>query len=70
MISMTTEDAKKLIEACRVLDRLGVGDFIYAIRARCGDDLPKGVSSWDAPDVKAWGAASVVIGELVKKYPA
>jgi hypothetical protein len=58
-----------LFEACRVLDRLGVGDFIYNVRERHLDEVPDGVSSWEAPSVKAWGAACMLISELVKKYP-
>lgn len=67
---MTSEEAKKLLEACRVLDRLGVSDFIYDIKDRHGNEVPDDVSSWKAPSVKAWGAACTLISELVKKYPA
>lgn len=68
--AMTNEDANRLLEACRILDRLGVEDFIYAIRDRYSGTVPDNVSSWEAPSVKAWGTACTTIGELVKKYPA
>jgi hypothetical protein len=67
---MDQDDQKKLLEACAVLVENNVGDFVYEIRERCDQDIPEGVSTWEAPRVKAWGHAAMVLEEMVKKYRA
>lgn len=65
---MDRADEKKLLEACAVLVKNNVGDYVYDIRDQCLGDVPAGVSSWEAPRVKAWGQATKVLGEMVAKY--
>jgi len=65
---MDQADQKKLLEACAVLVKNNVGDYVYDIRDRCSQDIPDGVSAWEAPMVKAWGQASKVLGDMVAKY--
>lgn len=65
---MDQADQKKLLEACAVLVENNVGDYVYDIRERCSQDVPEGVSTWEAPRVKAWGQATKVLGEMVAKY--
>lgn len=65
-MKMTHEDAEKIIAACVVLEAAHIGDFIYQIRERVGPEW-KG-STWEAPKVKAFGAACVTVAEIAKKY--
>lgn len=67
-MKLTHEDAEKVIAACVVLEAAHIGDFIYSIRERCMMDVPAGVSTWEAPRVKAFGAACVTVAEIAKKY--
>lgn len=68
---MTDKDADDLMKAARILHGLHIGDFIYHIRERESvmKELKEGQSSWEAPSVKAYSDACVILGNMVQKYP-
>jgi hypothetical protein len=55
-------------KAAADLTRLHVEDFIYSIRGRekTMRETPDGQNTWDHPDVRAWGGASMVLASIAK----
>lgn len=67
-MKMTHDDEIRIIAACKILASEHIGDFVYSIRDRCLEDVPENVSTWEAPRVKAFGNACMVVQDIAKKY--
>lgn len=65
---MEAQDAKDLLDAARTLVKQNVGDYIYSVRERALEEVSGAMSTWEAPSVKAWGAACATLERIVKKY--
>jgi len=62
-------EVEAIEKAAKDMTRLGGGDFTYNIRGResvmrWADE--RGRNSWEAPDVKAWSDASMLLATIAK----
>lgn len=64
---LTEQDIADLISAAGVFEDNDIGGFVYTIRERMLSDGLHDGSSWDHPQVKAWGEASVTLKRLRKE---
>lgn len=62
-------EVEAIEKAAKDLDRMAVGDFTYAIRDRAASDKAFTGNTWEHPNVKAWGDASVLMGVIAKDAP-
>ena len=65
-------EVEAIEKAAKDMTRLGGGDFTYNIRDT--EDVmawahKTGRSSWEAPDVKAWSDASMLLATIAKDAP-
>lgn len=65
--SAAKAELEAIRKAAKALDRLHVGDYTYRIRDRAAEDISFTGNTWEHPDVKAWGAASVLLGAIAKE---
>ncbi len=62
-------EVQKIETAAKDMTRLNAGDFIYNIRdrERVMNETPDGQSTWDHPDVTAWGDAASLLAGIAKQ---